>query len=152
MLTKATGLVLLPIIIAAICARRVHTRASFAIALRNLGLLIASYLVVCGWYYTRIWLKFGTPLLGNWDVISGFNWWQDPGYHVRRLPPFRTFVSNSTVQRICRICGRNVFDVVGRRFVRRGVQRECPLEPRPDGRGLLVGFSPGAFDSYRRCR
>jgi len=38
--------------------------------------------VVCGWYYTRIWLKFGTPLLGNWDVTSGFNWWQDPGYHT----------------------------------------------------------------------
>jgi tetratricopeptide (TPR) repeat protein len=37
---------------------------------------------VCGWYYARIWLKFGTPLLGNWDVISGFTWWQDPGYHT----------------------------------------------------------------------
>ena len=82
MLTKATGLVLLPIIIAAICAKRVHTRAPFAISLRNLGLLIASCLVVCGWYYARIWLTFGTPLLGNWDVISGFNWWQDPGYHT----------------------------------------------------------------------
>jgi tetratricopeptide (TPR) repeat protein len=37
---------------------------------------------VCGWYYARIWLKFGTPLLGNWDIISGFTWWQDPGYHT----------------------------------------------------------------------
>ena len=72
--------------------------------------------------------------------------------HGRRLPPFRTFVSNSAVQRICRICGRNAFDVVGRRFVRRGVQREYPLESGPDGRGLLVGFSSGSFDSYRRCR
>ena len=72
MLTKATGILLLPIVIAAICARRVHARAPFAIWLRNLGLLIATCLAVCGWYYARIWLKFGTPLLGNWDVISGF--------------------------------------------------------------------------------
>src|SRR5207249_4305663 len=27
-------------------------------------------------------LKIGTPLLGNWDVVSGFTWWQDPGYHT----------------------------------------------------------------------
>ena len=82
MLTKATGILLLPIVIAAICAKRVHTRAPFAIWLRSLGLLIATCLAVCGWYYARIWLKFGTPLLGNWDVISGFTWWQDPGYHT----------------------------------------------------------------------
>jgi Dolichyl-phosphate-mannose-protein mannosyltransferase len=82
MLTKATGILLLPIVIAAICARRIHTRAPFAIWLRSLSLLIATCLAVCGWYYARIWLKFGTPLLGNWDVISGFTWWQDPGYHT----------------------------------------------------------------------
>ena len=82
MLTKATGILLLPIVIAAICARRIHARAPFAISLRNFGLLIASCFAVCGWYYARIWLKFGKPLLGNWDVISGFTWWQDPGYHT----------------------------------------------------------------------
>ncbi len=82
MLTKATGVLLLPIVIAVICVRRNYTRASFAIWLRSLGLLIATCLAVCGWYYARIWLKFGTPLLGNWDVISGFTWWQDPGYHT----------------------------------------------------------------------
>jgi tetratricopeptide (TPR) repeat protein len=37
---------------------------------------------VCGWQYARIWLRFGNPLLGNWDVVSGFTWWQDPGYHT----------------------------------------------------------------------
>jgi hypothetical protein len=35
---------------------------------------------VCGWHYARIWLRFGTPLLGNWDVVSA--WWQDAGYHT----------------------------------------------------------------------
>jgi len=82
MLTKATGILLLPIVIAAIFARRIHTPAPVAIWLRSLGLLIATCFAVCGWYYARIWLKFGTPLLGNWDVITGFTWWQDPGYHT----------------------------------------------------------------------
>jgi tetratricopeptide (TPR) repeat protein len=82
MLTKATGLLLLPIVIAAVCARRSQMKTPFAIWLRNLGLLIATCLAVCGWYYVRIWLRFGTPLLGNWDVTSGFAWWQDPGYHT----------------------------------------------------------------------
>jgi tetratricopeptide (TPR) repeat protein len=82
MLTKATGILLLPIVIAAICAKRIYTRAPFVIWVRSLGVLIATCLAVCGWYYARIWLKFGTPVLGNWDVISGFTWWQDPGYHT----------------------------------------------------------------------
>jgi Flp pilus assembly protein TadD len=82
MLTKATGILLLPIVIAAICARLSHTGAPFAILSRSLGLLIATCLAVCGWHYARIWLRFGTPLLGNWDVTSGFTWWQDPGYHT----------------------------------------------------------------------
>src|SRR4030095_16174831 len=45
-------------------------------------LLVAICVVVCGWQYARIWVRFGTPLVGNWDVISGFSWWQAPGYHT----------------------------------------------------------------------
>ncbi len=82
MLTKATGILLLPIVIAAIAGKLAYARAPIAISLGNLGLLLAICFAVCGWHYTRIWLRFGTPLLGNWDVISGFTWWQDPGYHT----------------------------------------------------------------------
>jgi tetratricopeptide (TPR) repeat protein len=82
MLAKATGILLLPIVIAAIAGKLAVTRAPAAISLRNVGLLLAVCLAVCGWHYARIWLRFGTPLLGNWDVISGFAWWQDPGYHT----------------------------------------------------------------------
>jgi tetratricopeptide (TPR) repeat protein len=82
MLAKATGVLLLPIAIAAIAAKLAYARVPIATSLRNLGLLLAICFAVCGWYYARIWLKFGTPLLGNWDVISGFTWWQDPGYHT----------------------------------------------------------------------
>ena len=81
MLAKVTGFLLLPIVIAAIAAKLAYTRAPIAISLCNLALLLAICFAVCGWHYTRIWLRFGTPLLGNWDVVSGFTWWQDPGYH-----------------------------------------------------------------------
>jgi tetratricopeptide (TPR) repeat protein len=81
MLTKATGILLLPIVIAAVAGKLAYARAPIAISLRNLGLLLAICFAVCGWHYTRIWLRFGTPLLGNWDVITGFTWWQGPGYH-----------------------------------------------------------------------
>ena len=82
MLTKVTGILLLPVAIFAICARYVLIKARFAIWLRGPVVLIATSLAVCGWYYARVWLRFGTPLLGNWDVTSGFAWWQDPGYHT----------------------------------------------------------------------
>ena len=82
MLTKVTGILLLPIVIAAIAGRLAYARAPIAISLRNLGLLLAICFAVCGWHYAHIWLRFGTPLVGNWDVISGFSWWQDPGYHT----------------------------------------------------------------------
>jgi tetratricopeptide (TPR) repeat protein len=82
MLTKVTGILLLPIAIAALAGRVRTSRAPISIAVRNIGLLVALCLVVSGWQYARIWLRFGTPLVGNWDVMSGFSWWQDPGYHT----------------------------------------------------------------------
>jgi tetratricopeptide (TPR) repeat protein len=82
MLAKATGVLLLPVVVVAIVAKLAHGRTPLTISLRNLGLLLAICFAACGWHYARIWLKFGTPLLGNWDVISGFSWWQDPGYHT----------------------------------------------------------------------
>ena len=82
MLAKATTILLLPVAISGIAGRLAYARARLVISLRNLGLLLAICLTVCGWHYARIWLRFGTPLLGNWDVVSGFTWWQDPGYHT----------------------------------------------------------------------
>jgi tetratricopeptide (TPR) repeat protein len=82
MLAKATGILLLPIVLAAMAAKLAYARTPIVILLRNLGLLLAICFAVCGWHYARIWLRFGTPLLGNWDVVSGFTWWQDPGYHT----------------------------------------------------------------------
>jgi hypothetical protein len=82
MLTKATGILLLSVVIAAIAGKLAYARTPIATSLRSLGLLLAICFAVCGWHYVRIWLRYGTPLLGNWDVTSGFTWWQDPGYHT----------------------------------------------------------------------
>lgn len=82
MLAKVTGISLLIVVIAALAGRLCAARTPVAKAMRNLGLLVAICFVVCGWQYARIWMRFGTPLVGNWDVISGFSWWQDPGYHT----------------------------------------------------------------------
>ncbi len=82
MLAKATTVLLLPVIVVAIAGKLMCARVPIANSVRNLGLLLAICLAVCGWHYARIWREFGTPLLGNWDVASGFTWWQDPGYHT----------------------------------------------------------------------
>ncbi len=81
-LAKATGILLLPIVTVVIIGKLAYARTPIAISVRNIGLLLVSCFAVCGWHYARIWVKFGTPLLGNWDAMSGFRWWQDPGYHT----------------------------------------------------------------------
>ena len=81
-LTKVTGVLLLPIVITAVAGRLRGARTPITIAVRNLALLVAICFVVCGWHYARIWVKFGTPLVGNWDVISGFHGGRTPGYHT----------------------------------------------------------------------
>jgi tetratricopeptide (TPR) repeat protein len=82
MLAKSTAVLLLPVVIVALVGRFVQRRMPIAISSRNLGILLTICLAVCGWHYVHIWLKFGTPLVGNWDAISGFSWWQDVGYHT----------------------------------------------------------------------
>jgi tetratricopeptide (TPR) repeat protein len=82
MLTKATGVLLLPAVLFALLIKLAADRRQIAIGLRNMSILLAIWFAVCGWHYIRIWSLFGTPLLGNWDIASGFAWWQDPGYHM----------------------------------------------------------------------
>ena len=82
MLAKATAILLFPVAIAVLAGKLAYARVPIVIAMRNLGVLVAICFAVCVWHYTRIFLKFGMPLIGNWDVVSGFTWWQDPGYHT----------------------------------------------------------------------
>src|SRR5207302_4394405 len=49
---------------------------------RTFGLTTATILIICGWHYVRVWRHFGTPIVGNWDPVLGFPWWQDPGFRT----------------------------------------------------------------------
>jgi Tfp pilus assembly protein PilF len=82
MLAKATDLLLIPPLLGAVAIKLTRSRASILEWSRTFGVIIATILVVCGWHYLRICLYFGTPIVGNWDPILGFPWWQDPGFHV----------------------------------------------------------------------
>ncbi len=82
MLTKTTAVLLVPALFAALVSKLSMQRAALAIWLRTLGVMLAVCFAVCGWHYIRIWLRFGTPFLGNWDPAAGFPWWQDLGYHT----------------------------------------------------------------------
>jgi len=82
MLTKATGVLLVPFIVVAVAGKLTAPKSSLVFRLRNLGVTLAVCFAVCGWYYLWIWSHFGTPLIGNWNAASGFRWWQDNGYHT----------------------------------------------------------------------
>jgi tetratricopeptide (TPR) repeat protein len=82
MLTKATNLLLLLPILGAIILRIVRDRIALRSAVQSVGVTLTTFLITCGWYYVWIWRHFGKPIVGNWERVLGFNWWQDPGFHT----------------------------------------------------------------------
>jgi tetratricopeptide (TPR) repeat protein len=81
-LTKVTDVLLAPFVILALAHALAKQRAHWKICLRTVGVMVAVCCIVCGWFYIRVWIRFGAPLVGAWDVASGFAWWQDPAYHT----------------------------------------------------------------------
>jgi tetratricopeptide (TPR) repeat protein len=79
MLTKATGVLLLPLLFLAMATKLTLQRLPVTIRLRNLGVTLGICFAVCGWHYIRIGLQSGTPFFG---MAGSFAWWQDPGYHT----------------------------------------------------------------------
>jgi hypothetical protein len=83
LLAKVSALFLAPIIFGVLALRVMCLpRDRRWRGLLGIGLVAAMALLVCGWHYGRVWVRFGSPLIGNWDVSAGFLWWQDPGYHT----------------------------------------------------------------------
>ena len=82
LLTKFSALVAIPFVLVALIWRRQVTASTPGKALSSVSLVLVSLLVVCGWHFARVWHRFGTPLIGNWDPRLPFAWWQDPGYHT----------------------------------------------------------------------
>jgi Tfp pilus assembly protein PilF len=82
MLAKATTLLLIPPLFGALAIKLLQQRAAILDWLRTFGITIAAIVLTCGWHYFRIWRHFGKPIVGNWDPVLGFPWWQDPGIHT----------------------------------------------------------------------
>jgi hypothetical protein len=84
MLTKATALLLvLPVAAALVFALRSSGRGFRTIATSCSRVFVIAGLLA-GWYYLRNWLHFDKPFIGGWDPVRGseFTWWQDPSYRT----------------------------------------------------------------------
>jgi tetratricopeptide (TPR) repeat protein len=80
-LSKVTTLAIVPIVIGVVVGAKAGDRPSSpSLWLRYALLPLIACLVVGGWHYARVWKNFGSPLIGSFDVESGFKWWQDPGF------------------------------------------------------------------------
>lgn len=83
LLSKFTVLAILPVIWLIVFYKLALEQKN---SLNKLGKCFGSMLLImiiaAGWFYIRNWIHFGKPLVGNWDVASGINWWQDPGFHT----------------------------------------------------------------------
>ena len=89
LLTKFSAVLVVPLILVALAwnllKSKAHSPKSTVAWCRtegHLALVVAACLAVCGWHFARVWHRFGTPLIGNWDPRLPFAWWQDPGYHT----------------------------------------------------------------------
>jgi tetratricopeptide (TPR) repeat protein len=80
-LTKVTDILLIPFVVAVLLWKLARERPPIGIWLRTLLMLFVC-LAVSYWYYILVWIRFGTPFVGNWDASLGFAWWQDHGYRT----------------------------------------------------------------------
>lgn len=84
LLAKVTAIIVVPFIGVVLLHRSWKKSGAEALAaMRALAVAVALVAVVCGWHYWRTWRHFGNPIIGNWDGITGFNWWMEHGFHTR---------------------------------------------------------------------
>ncbi|HVN36840.1 MAG TPA: hypothetical protein VMW19_01535 [Myxococcota bacterium] len=83
-LAKFTALALAPVALFFLACKLAAIERARAARALGLPLLAAGvWLTLCGWYYARNWMVFGTPVAANWgDLSSGMVWWQQPGFHT----------------------------------------------------------------------
>ena len=83
MLTKFSVLLALPCILLVLSQQSVSQKEdAHRDWLRSVWVVVAECALVCGWHYGRVWLRFGTPIVGNWDSQAGRAWWQEPGFRT----------------------------------------------------------------------
>jgi tetratricopeptide (TPR) repeat protein len=82
LLTKFSALLAVPFVVVAPLVWRRESKNAAKDAVFCVGLVLVGMAAVCGWHFARVWHRFGTPLIGNWDPRLAFAWWQDPGCHT----------------------------------------------------------------------
>lgn len=83
MLTKFSALIAVVAVGAVLAGRHfVRGAAGPRTIFRTIGALVLACLLVCGWHFLRVAIRFGNPFITAWDPATGFAWWQDPGYRV----------------------------------------------------------------------
>jgi tetratricopeptide (TPR) repeat protein len=83
LLAKSTALLVLPPIFGALLWKWLEKRTmSPAQWAARMGLVVALCALVGGWHYARLWVHYGSPLIGNWNPKLGYSWWQDDGYRT----------------------------------------------------------------------
>lgn len=80
LLAKVTALLALLVILAVLAARLVAQRERSPLRwLGTVGMTTTCAGLVSGWYYLRVRAHFGQFLVTNFQELSSFSWWQDPG-------------------------------------------------------------------------
>jgi tetratricopeptide (TPR) repeat protein len=88
LLTKASAVLVVPFIGLALVRQLTCERASVARWAGTFGSTLLVMTLICGWHYIRI-SRYGSPLVGSSDPVTGAFWWQDDGYHT--IPYFARF-------------------------------------------------------------
>jgi hypothetical protein len=83
LLTKVSALLVAAVVVAVLAGRLLaRGERSPRAWLGSVGAVVLAAALVSGWSYARVAWHFGSPLVGNWDPVTGFLWWQDPGYRT----------------------------------------------------------------------
>ena len=83
LLTKVSALIVVSVTLGVLAVRMIsRPRRGFFRGLAGLGVTVGVALLTCGWHYRRVWLRFGTPLIQNWETDAGHRWWQDSSYRT----------------------------------------------------------------------
>ncbi len=86
LLTKVTGLLLLPVVGLFLVAKACFTESpgtTRGTLLARIAAITGPVVFLAGGFYLRNWILLGRPFVGNWDVPgSAFQWWQYPGFHT----------------------------------------------------------------------
>jgi Flp pilus assembly protein TadD len=83
LLAKSTAVLVVPPVFGALLWKWLekHSMSPAQWAAR-MALIMTLCALVGGWHYARLWIDYGSPLIGNWDPGLGFHWWQDDGYRT----------------------------------------------------------------------